>query len=123
MKKIEDYLHLYFKCWGTVSESNCRYENGNWALSAMLLHEVMMGNCKFIPHLRPLSSMTENEFIEAGKIHISEGGSIHISIGELKRGGIHAMRPETFRHLLSLGFDLFGLIESGLAIDKTFQPS
>lgn len=62
-KDIRDYLHLYFKCWGTVTESKSdMYEDGQWALSSGLLEAVMIGAAKFTPHLRPLSSMTGEEW-------------------------------------------------------------
>lgn len=34
----------------------------------------------------------------------------------------YTFSPEAFRYLLSKGFDLFGLIDAGLALDKTKQP-
>ncbi len=93
---------------------------------------------KVQPILRPLSDMTEEEargyadcymnYITDDvpvKVVVRETGSVKISIGNEDHGaslfpaGPHGDKPEAFRFLLSKGFDLFGLIEAGLAIDKT----
>lgn len=90
--------------------------------------------------LRPLIDMTPQEagdyaeFYNNGKkipdqaeveIKPHESGSVHVSIQldgngiSLFPGGPHGDRSEAFRYLLSRGFDLFGLIPEGMAIDKT----
>lgn len=75
--------------------------------------------------LRPLSDITYDEFIEAGKLHVAGGGRIGITIEEIKDKDLQRepIRPEVFRYLLSRGFDLFNLIPDRLAIDKsTLKP-
>ena len=57
--------------------------------------------------LRPLESMTEEEHTELQKLM------------RLVTDGIYVDTPESFRWLLSKGFDLFGGIKAGWAIDKT----
>lgn len=96
--------------------------------------------------LRPLSDMTEEEKVEfihlkfrsimgnidrtfVTKIHPTESPNIisfsfYKSVGCGAEAGsrtyyINQSDPEQFQYLLSRGFDLFGLIEAGLAIDKT----
>lgn len=57
--------------------------------------------------LRPLSDMTEEEMIEVDV-------DVPNILSEYEK-----LRPTAFSFLLSKGFDLFGLIDAGLAIDKT----
>ncbi len=81
------------------------------------------------PILRPLSSMTKEE----AKEFLGDAG-IKAFIYEIAEGGIKylededagaeylffsAIDPQRFHWLLSKHFDLFNLIPSGLAIDKT----
>ena len=60
------------------------------------------------PILRPLSDMTEDENENAQKI-VDAGGW----------GYEAAIAAELTVYLLSIGIDLFGWIDAGLAIDKT----
>lgn len=62
------------------------------------------------PLLRPLSSMTEEEKIELFALRENEAQLFPAIITGLS---------ECFRWLLSHHFDIFGLIDAGLAIDKT----
>jgi hypothetical protein len=88
------------------------------------------------PILRPLSNMTEDEAVELVKIRsttyrwvTAEVVNQHILRFEFEYESSRRRRsttlrfdelsPEEVRYLLSKGFDLFGLIEAGLAIDKT----
>lgn len=101
----------------------------------------------FKPILRPLSDMTEEEALALAKIHDSEGdwrvvdrcrlwilvqdqyaNKIFIQFSddgnlwdcEDADGSVSGYETfEAVKYLFSRGFDLFGLIESGLAIDKT----
>lgn len=131
-KDIKDYLHLYPKCWGSVYDSKSqRYIQGEWALSFALLESVMMDECKFKPILRPLSDMTEEEKVHCYSIMFPKHTIVEFSGADLvgRKEAIeyidrffikaHPMTPKEFLLLLSKHFDLFGLIESGLAIDKT----
>jgi hypothetical protein len=72
------------------------------------------------PILRQLSDMIEEELN-----HIIQIGEIHYR-GESSRDfivGWKAYAPKTFVYLLKQGFDLFYLIQSGEAIDRTTLPS
>lgn len=62
------------------------------------------------PYLRPMSSMTGEEFEEYGNI------TEHISIGSLD---FNIANPNAFDWLNAHHFDYRGLIEKGLAIDCT----
>ena len=62
------------------------------------------------PYLRPMSSMTGEEFEEYGNI------TEHISIGSLD---FNIANPNVFDWLNAHHFDYRGLIEKGLAIEVT----
>lgn len=107
-KKIEDYKHLY----GNI--------------------ELVDGK---LP-LHPLSDMTEEEGLKCWEIMNTGFGKekyrTELTISDKSKFGKSgttssayiACIPNTYeqsRYLLSKGFDLFGLIESGLAIDSTLK--
>jgi hypothetical protein len=113
-KNIKDYLHLYFKCWGLVSNSKSdEYEDGKWVLSCGVHEAAMLGLLMFTPILRPLSDMTEEE----ENMYYS---FYHNPFSKNVRQSI-LMDSQAIHYLLSKYFDLFGLIEAGLAIDATKQ--
>lgn len=70
------------------------------------------------PILRKIESITFEEFIEAGKIHVSCGGVIQITFDDVKANRVLPTYPEVFAWLLSKHFDLFNLIDNNLAISK-----
>jgi hypothetical protein len=112
MKEIKDYLHLYLGCKIVFNDDMV------WILSGVhrfyaILDGGAFGVIKVTdystikPILRPLSNMTEDEIMEWRLINAgSQMPTIQQSAEEVK-------------HLLSKHFDLFGLIEAGLAIDAT----
>ncbi len=135
MKEIKDYIGLYLNCevffdrriWRMfkVSESIVHLKREGESVVMVYPHD-----CK--PILRPLSSMTQDEvfhlfsFDPDSKGEIPTRGNITDNFIQCEYGRgrtiwMHASRflPSQFTYLLSLGFDLFGLIESGLAIDST----
>lgn len=80
--------------------------------------------------LRPLSSMTEDEAWELAEIYTGEKityvriGSGQIIFNYLEGTEVQencfdilSVSPNSFLYLLSKSFDLFGLIESGLAVE------
>lgn len=115
MKDINDYLHLYLGCEcqfgyidriGRLSGIDERY---GW--------QIFYPGNPIVPYrfvrpelikllLRPLSDMTREELLERGNylLEINHGANIE---------------AEYFRWMVSHGFDVFGLISAGLAIDKT----
>jgi len=134
-KKIEDYLHLYFGC-ECVCSNVYNYVHQKETLTSGILNSFYspagyIGNIK--PLLRPLNDMTKDEATEIAIIHKydipdAEGvreeliGIYDCKEGEtLTLGAYLAVKDylEGLLHLLKNGFDLFGLIESGLALDKT----
>jgi hypothetical protein len=127
-KNIKDYLHLYLGCecrpldntkqgWlmgirimQGVENAFLQYDlNSTENLIPFKLNELK-------PILRPLSDMSDEENLEFGGLwafaetYIPDIEDTHDP---------YEIEPEAFRFLLSEHFDLFGLIEAGLAIDKT----
>jgi hypothetical protein len=123
---IKDYLHLYLGCRVRIEEDEvatgiliglverdgyntehpCRVKierKGKHSLYYCFDYPEIK------PILRPLSSMTEDEKKELDAIE--KNGSSYPTVA-------YALAP-CFAWLLSKHFDLFGLIDAGLAIDKT----
>ena len=112
--KAKEVLHYY------IGQTVLRYIPGDkiqvkrGTLTPNALRDILTNDLRFTLELRPLPDMTEEELRE-----------IEI-ITERKYWGIedyvelHAWKltPAEFHYLLSHGFDLFGLIESGEAIKK-----
>jgi hypothetical protein len=142
MKKIEDYAHLYLGCpvllesemYGVggkpdkiherlvvIDKHGCEGEK----------HILYEGDFKLI--LRPLSDMTEEEALEVVRITRPNAELVKYKEGcwwsfrdpndgtiyKWRKHPLEYLTPEQTRILLSKGFDLFGLIEAGLALDKT----
>jgi hypothetical protein len=132
-KNIKDYLHFYLGCECIINWENPEYEeNGKVRkLDSLRIYEMLTeypeAICK--PILRPLSDMTEEE---AKQFYVSDGWGENLENIVVTDGGIDftiartsgycifsRLRPSSFLTLLSKGFDIFGLIDAGLAIDKT----
>lgn len=128
--ELKDVLHFYFGCECKSSEGSMIYRLSQVDLKHRPLFYDGHGNTidlcgDFKPILRPLSDMTEDEESEIEGEWGSYGmGGNHLCNALKDRTkyvkDIHEM-PGLFLYLLSRHFDLFGLIESGLAIDKTKQ--
>lgn len=108
-KELKDYLHLYLGC--SVKWYNGKIatlidtDKTNCNIYDVVKYHTGIENIK--PILRPLSDMTEEEEMEWRNI---SGGNQSPTLKE---------SAEEIRWFLSKHFDLFGLIEAGLAIDKT----
>ncbi len=100
-------------------------------IDSVLIASVEQGLYVVKPILRPLSDMTEDEARNVYKITTGEDYPANDAKSEVfavqdeeflsAQMEIGAMmgQPAVWRYLLSRHFDLFGWIESGLAIDKT----
>jgi hypothetical protein len=97
-KNIRDYLHLYLgcECWW---EDKYGDSGGRTEIDFYMIAELYGERIKLKLILRPLSNMTEEEMKESEPFMFDSF--------------------ELTRYLLSKHFDLFGLIDAGLAIDKT----
>lgn len=140
MKDIKEYLHLYIGCECKFTDAG-QIKTG--VLSSIDLEESFAmvdveNDGRFNPKyeevepiLRPLASMTDEEFNEFILLfapeEINNESAKKSSFDILKRDGIKAIRfgednePkvvfEMFRWILSKHFDIFNLIPEGLAID------
>jgi len=103
-KELKDYLHLYLGCECKVYMPTIDFELPGCITELTI--NLLNTPFRFKPILRPLSDMTDEESNVTKWIKYSDTGEIRYP-------------PETFVFLLSKHFDLFGLIEAGLAIDKT----
>lgn len=122
METIKDYLHLYLGC-DCIGYYKIRDEDVGEVvveLKKKLLRVGVDGQAwlsgnvrvtEFKPILRPLSSITKRElaFLEGTRRPITDG--VHTVV-------VNVDTPDSFQFLLSNHFDLFGLIERGLAIEK-----
>lgn len=99
MKEIKDHLHYYMGC-------DCIYEDDFFVPSILKINGKILErwNDNFKLSIRPLSDMTEDE----KKLLRVNPTYAH-----------NEYSPTEFHDLLKLGFDMFGLIENNLAIDKT----
>lgn len=135
-KNIEDYLHLYLGCEVVIQKSFTgfgRYlvKGDKVVLNTKLLMELGEdGNCTYTPNyikpiLRNLNDMTEEEKLQLAYNHAyphvkfsSKESALNSMYGRYGSKWFTAYQDE-FLFLLSKHFDLFGLIEAGIAIDKT----
>lgn len=117
---IKDYLKYYIGCkcfYATDEPCNETY---------VLTPSRLAGATEFgaVPILRKASSLTDDECMELHRIspYFDAKASEEYVKNRLYviRENITnkiSMRPERFHYLLSIGIDLFGLIDAGLAID------
>lgn len=124
-KELKDYLHLYLGCEVFIESYSFMNGNKREKLIDKLTEVGINGriDCeKYTPPdgdvklvLRPLSDMTEEE-----KDWLDEHENF---VNNYKQNAeselIIEWDAEKTSYLLSKHFDLFGLIEAGLAIDKT----
>lgn len=118
-KKIEDYIQYYVGC--KVIDTIIGIE---LTLIGVEMHAAgkigtaicfgyggrsVIGLSRIKPLLRPLSSMTEEEQHD----YAGFGHATGTAFGDIK------LQARRTAYLLSHHFDLFGLIDAGLAIDKT----
>jgi len=110
---------------------------GQRVIDGLTVEHVREGAFKITPHLRRLESMTEEEAREVYEIRYGETWEksfhdINIEVSpclenfwkeyiELysPEGSLLIGFPDVWLHLLSKGFDLFGLIDAGLAKEIT----
>lgn len=107
IKDISQYLFLYIGCDLRVFSDGCK-SSGTVVLTGENLNLAIESGWK--PVLRPLSDITEEEMNEYSDL------AYHYQ-HEYLRLIFHD--GSQFKYLLSKRFDLFSLIESGLAIDGT----
>lgn len=137
-KDIKDYLHLYVGCEVSREHSESRskkfIEHGR--LVGVSASEVEVGETVAVidagldhfhewyvsetkPLLRPLSDMKEEEAAHIDRMARRQKDGQVTPANTKFVTGIRTETAEALVYLLSKSFDLFGLIEDGLAIDKT----
>jgi len=137
MKDIKDYLHLYLGCDVEADSLSDNTKRFVYKLTPSRLRSILeynnYDNSK--PILRNLSDMTKDEIIHFFLLKgldyskVTNRTSImdnfiqieYKCAGELLSDYQVAtfLNPEQTKYLLEKHFDLFGLINDGLAIDKT----
>lgn len=143
MKNIKDYLHLYLGCDCIVTLFNnpepkdliltptvvkSYYSNVITGIKPILrrLSDITDAEFNFLvkerfQYSRFIKTMVENEsIIEPAAIYFK--GLKDIGGREIETQctqPMSSLNPAQFLYLLSIGIDLFGLIEAGLAIDAT----
>jgi hypothetical protein len=133
-REIGDYLKYYLD-----TNVECRADNGAWKevtvpIGMAYIHQERYDGIK--PILRPISDMTEEEAIEVAKLSEWEPHFRDVKVERTKYNdlvvtwqGANESRDkfnatgdvfycyEQFHYLLSKGFDMFQLIDEGLAIN------
>lgn len=126
MKTLKDYAHLYLGCKAIITNDDGEEEK-RFLLNAYNLnyYRDYLSDIKLI--LRPLDSMTEEEKVEIAHIlgsvdHLSVDAKI-AQVTELMarfynmQTNIPAVKwMHACRYFCSIGLDLFGLKDSGLAV-------
>jgi hypothetical protein len=110
-KKLEDYLPFYIGCKMQYA-SHHEPQDELYTLNVNNLKEAIEFGDFIV--LRPLNDMTEEEVHDCVQL-----GNL-VYRGEKPKYfivGWNAFSPIVTKYLLSKGFDLFGLIESGLAVN------
>ena len=121
MKELKGYLHLYLGCEALIEGYTNREHPFNYRgiINYQLLLESGQhySSVKAIkPILRPLSDMTEEEARECGNLVYDFSGEPVFDKWGWKDFAC-LLASEQFLFLISKHFDLFGLIESGLAVN------
>jgi len=117
-KKIEDYLHLYLGCEVLINSGDIHNEKLIIDYDFLNTYYEVEGGYFMnnpIPLLRPLSSMTEEEAKEMDMQDVQISMIAHPSFMPVD---IY-FNAKQMRILLEKGFDLWSLIDAGLALDAT----
>lgn len=118
--KLQEVIHLYLGCKGVESKEGLTCIFSGFDLEDTFPIKLSHSNHTYIevaqdyfkPILRPLHDIKENEIVEL--FSFIGGGT-----NTFRKDKAKDFSPREFVYLLKQGFDLFGLIESGQAIDKT----
>jgi len=114
---IKDFIHLYLgcECWWEDKDGN---SGGRTEIDFYIIAELYGERIKLKPILRPLSDMTKEERKECGNLDYDfSDDEIFNNMDWKYFDTLYSANQVIW--LLSKHFDLFGLIDSGLAIDKT----
>jgi hypothetical protein len=147
-KNIKDYLHLYLGC-ECIGYSHFKDESTGQNIEVPLKRKIvgvtqygveLEGGTFSVayvkPILRPLSDMTEEEKVELFTLNFGNHRFTNFGYDSIEciiladkderiRVGLssNSMGANAFLFCLTRGFDLFGLLESGLAINANSTPT
>lgn len=119
MREIKEVLHLYTGCQMSTPYGECKFLYYKFGCDELRYNPVIVdrGDMQFAfkldevkPILRKLSDSTEEEKKEFNELAIR-------GLKTFDSNQFVAYDANTTVYLLSRGFDLFGLIDSGQAID------
>lgn len=117
--ELKDVLYLYKDCKGVSEEQNCQIGEIDFVDDTVHLYyessefDKTVSIEMFKPILRPLSDVSDLENKEFSKLYYDLMETQSFGMKDIT---VHAGMTKAF---LQKGFDLFGLIASGQAIDKT----
>jgi hypothetical protein len=136
-KRLEHYLHLYLGCDVLLDGKDLGRLIGYSARGIgkedlMIFYTIQVSEDeddwtvynddgsmhRIKPFLRPLSDMTDKEMLECGNLCYDFSNDKELNKWQWKDFECLLM-PEQWQWLLKRHFDLFGLIESRIAFDKT----
>jgi hypothetical protein len=128
---IKDYIHLYIGCeclydWLYYNETDLFGKVTSKIIEDVRTPHLSGAATNVRPLLRPLSDMTDEEAVNVGilpKRHWHEDTPQEQIDWLCNNWNMEIYSPSDLRYLLSEGFDLFGLIDAGLALDKTTYQS
>lgn len=105
--ELKDYLHYYLGCQ-MIYSSHHQPQNEPYILTFENIREAVEFDDR--PLLRRLEDMTEEEKREHHSLMFEGTDGVHQVVVMMET-------PDSFHYLLRQHFDLFGLIDAGLAID------
>ena len=112
--KLQDYIHYYIGCQVLLPD-NSRGKLFGISGAKVEVHLEKGYFAALIAHVKPilrkLGDYEGNELNEYNSLVGRRTDGVHSVV-------IHYDTPATFNWLLKKGFDLFGLIDAGLAIDS-----
>lgn len=114
-KNIKDYLHFYIgqniliRKTGKIAKFDFYYPTGKECIGTFSQVKADYTEKQAVLLLRPFSDMTKKEIIECSKY---EGTAVFTKEAVLSVNG------ELHVWLVKKGFDVFGLIKAGLALDR-----
>lgn len=120
MNRLEEYIHFYLgcECYNTTFNARFVLKGLRYWNSQMWCTGYNNEDLKWLPVkttkllLRPMLSMTDEEKQEWYALMKEGTDGVHQVL-------IKVQTAESLKYLLDNCFDVFGLIEEGIAIDKT----
>jgi len=128
-KEIKDYLHFYLGCQCLCfDERNPGEQDIGVLIEVGKSHAVINPEkgkndiegilSEFKPILRRMKDITGDEVLELHHLSVEDNSKDGMSLKSYYSSEPLFLEPVQFYFLLSKHFDLFGLIDAGLAIDK-----